>query len=80
VLLILTLTITVLCLITAWGFYRNNWWLKNVYRFASASLAVYALFHFVSALTITAASFAWVVGIVYLMMAAITFAIGWWAV
>jgi hypothetical protein len=80
VLFLLTLVIAILCFITAWGFYRNNWWLKNVYRLASASLMVYAVFHVVTALTIPAVSLAWILAGAFFVAAVATFVIGLWAV
>jgi len=74
-LVILTLIIAVLCLATAFGFYRNLV-LKHAYRWASGSLVIYTLFHFVTAITLPAASFAWFVGVAYGLAAALTYVAG----
>lgn len=75
VIVVWTLVISALCLATAFGFHRNLV-LKGAYTWAAISLVIYALFHFVTAITLPAATFAWFVGAAYGLAAALTYVAG----
>jgi hypothetical protein len=77
ILALITFVILSLCFATAWGFYRNITPLKTVYRWAVGSVVAYSLFHFITALTLPAASYGWVMGAVYAVGAALLLVVGW---
>ncbi len=75
-LVLLTAVISGLFLATAWGFYKNTPLLKGLYRWAVGSLAVYVVFHFITAITLPAMVYAWYIGAAYGLAAAVLYVVG----
>jgi hypothetical protein len=78
VLTIVAFIIAVLCFAAAWGFYRNLV-LKTAYRWAAGSLIAYSIFHFVTAITLPAATFSWWMALGCAIGAILLYLIGRWA-